>query len=211
MGEVFDAPFGKCLPEHLKGGYGSKQCHVYFQNNQLYLNSKNGQKKQKKDPFALALADIIAFVCDEDKCSEGVLAVLGYERREKRVVCSLNGRPFDATDAEHFMCKLYFQVKFTLNSYRKSFQPAASRVYCWPQKFHDSKLKVNVELKQAMLKAVATFQRLSERHSGPEEFLLSLPDILVIPNEMVLPRENNDASGRSAVVGEDEGPLPVGV
>ena len=50
-------------------------------------------------------------VCDE------YIKMLGYRRIKKTdsmVINKVNGRPFSATDAEHFLCKAWVIAKYTL-------------------------------------------------------------------------------------------------
>jgi hypothetical protein len=149
MDEVFPMPFGECLPEHLVSAHGSKTCLVYLQNNGLY-NSYKGSDKDKN--FHQALRDIINHMEDPVQVPDDCLAVAGYKRvadgiASYKVVSLVNGTRFDAKHAEHFMCKMYIQVKYTSSGYRKTLQPDASKTFCWPLKYHNRELKVNKELR----------------------------------------------------------------
>ena len=182
MDEIFDQAFGKCRPKDLVPGYGSQTCLVYLQNAGLF-NKK--EKKNERQNFADALTAIIDYMNDAVAVPDEVLVVLGYKRKDGQVVSLINGRTFDAKDAEHFMCKLYFQVKFTLANYRISSQPEASRTYCWPQKFHDTDLEENKLMWKLMANAVNAFRKLRTSGTDLVKELLSMPSVVVLSNETI--------------------------
>ena len=207
MDAVFDKPFGICRPEDLVMGYGSASCLIFFRNGDLYRKQmvkgwkKKGKKAHKNDvaakaeedeanDFADVLHDIIKYVNDPQLVPDKCLWVAGYKRTTSGDVVNLvNGALFDAKDAEHWMCKLYYQVKFTAPNYLGSVKPMATKHYCWPQRFRQEDANdINQSqeaLKKLMELACSTFLEVMHEGTFLEQWVLSLPDIVILQNEVV--------------------------
>ena len=121
--EIFDFPYGRVLAKGLKPGSGSIQG-----NNML----KNGGLKGGS--FSSTLSAIVSYF--EESASDEELSILGYRRvtdADKPLVLNVvNGRPFNSTDAEHFLCKCWLIAKYTLPHYTASVQPLSSKPHCHP-------------------------------------------------------------------------------
>ena len=208
MDAVFDKPFGNCSPEDLVMGRGSESCMFFIQNDPLnhkYNKSKKGDDTGEVNNFAAVLRDIIECVKDPNQVPDRCLLVAGYKRTPHGVVNLVNGALFDAKDAEHWMCKLYYQVKFTSPNYLCTAKPKAAKDYCWPQRFRqedaDNICIAQTDLKRLMELACATFLDImtplklppsdmppSEKQlldKKKEQLLLTLPDIVILQNEEV--------------------------
>jgi hypothetical protein len=79
----------------------------------LGIDMLNGGKSQSNKFHRDYLQDIVS--CINDEIPEGHLEVLGYQKIDDRtgVVNIVNGRPFCAVDAEHFLCKAWLIAKST--------------------------------------------------------------------------------------------------
>jgi hypothetical protein len=83
--------------------------------------------------YLLVLKQIVEYV--QTEVSEEHLAIAGYRKDDKGVVLNcMNGRPFNASDAEHFLCKGSVLAKLTLGHYRNSKYPLSAKPWCHPMK-----------------------------------------------------------------------------
>jgi hypothetical protein len=106
--EIFDFPYGRVLAKGLKPGIGSIQGNIMLKNGGL-----------KGGSFSSTLSAIVSYF--EESASDEELSILGYRRvtdADKPLVLNVvNGRPFNSTDAEHFLCKCWLIAKYTLPHY----------------------------------------------------------------------------------------------
>jgi hypothetical protein len=169
-------------------GHGSDKCLEYLRNN------KDGG--QKNWSFAMALDEIIAFVNNEEECPLACLEVMGYGRKAdangiSRVYNKLNGTWFDQKHAEHWMCKLYIQAKYTGPNYLKTKQPDASSPHCHPQRFRQEDCnevgREKILLKQMMEETCEKYEHLATNGDKTERDLCSPPVIVIIPKENIVP------------------------
>ena len=66
------------------------------------------------------------------------LDILGVKRLSNgRVVHKLNGRPYNATDGETGLCKVYSTAKYTFQAYSNSPYPNLAKPFCHPMRLHD--------------------------------------------------------------------------
>lgn len=185
MDELFDTPFGQCSSKFLVSAQGSRTCLVFLQNNGLF-------NKKKNNNLADALDAIQDFVNDSEKVPDDFLKIMGYTRKEVpghpgtyQVLNVINGTKFGAMHAEHLMCKLYVQTKYTSAGYRKSLKPSASKVYCWPLLHFDKNLIENQRLTTHMEDCCATFLELVTINNEATKRLLTLPRVLVLMDETI--------------------------
>ena len=123
--EIFDDPFGKVTPNSVHAGSGAEQGFKMLRNN-----------KDTASPHDLNHALEIIIEHMGEKTTNVNLEMMGYEtwasRSKREVRNKVNGRPFSATDAEHFLCKLWVISKYTLPAYSTAIQPTATKPHCHP-------------------------------------------------------------------------------
>jgi hypothetical protein len=146
--------------------------------------------------FAEALDEIIKFVNNEKECPLSCLEVMGYGRKKDnsgtmRVYNKLNGTWFDPKHAEHWMCKLYVQAKYTGPSFLKTPKPRASAPHCHPQRFRQEDCnEVSPErilLKKMMEETVSKFEDNATKGTNRERDLCYPPKAVIIPKENITP------------------------
>ena len=114
----------------------------------------------------------------EKKASKRDLDLTGYYMNaggDNLVRNKVNGRPFNATDAEHFLCKLWVIAKYTLPAYRISRQPMATKPHCHPVNLRCREYKADNLLKTIMSDILEEGCPHSMCAMKPPEFCL-LPD-----------------------------------
>ena len=120
--EIFMDPFGPVEPEYVHAGSGA------YQGYKMIRNTVHG-----KLDLTQALRLVIKSI--HENISEQHLELMGFHRRdgeENRVSNKVNGRPFNATDAEHFLCKLWLVAKYTLPASTITKQAEATKPHCHP-------------------------------------------------------------------------------
>ena len=142
--ELFDDPFGKVTSKGIVAGQGGKQGHDMLQ--------KAGGAKKLED----AINSIIKYVTETATSEQ--LEIAGYKRDGEGIVVNLvNGRPFNASDAEHFLCKAWMIGKLTLAHYNTKF-PRPTRPHCHPVKLTKDENPECTEVDIVMLGITAAFQ-----------------------------------------------------
>ena len=121
--EVFREPFGTVLPDSVVAGRGAQQGLKML---------KNGKCQGPEINIQQALKLIIDYM--QEQATKEDLVMTGYQRiGVKSEVCNkVNGRPFNATDAEHFLCKMWVITKYTLPAYTNARQPKLTKPHCHP-------------------------------------------------------------------------------
>lgn len=168
--ELFVDPFGPVVAKNVIAGPGGKAGHVMLRNG----GSVNS--------FSNALDVIIKYMVDE--AHPIWLELAGYKRIRKGVVVNiLNGRPFNATDAEHFLCKAWVAAKLTLGHYRNSLRPNSTKPHCHPmiQEVEDESLS------KIMDDIVRAYEECLE--SNPDDSAEQVTTVLTAPNFCLLPGE----------------------
>ena len=154
--EIFDFPFGPVVAEGMISGSGSLQGYHMLNNGGL-----------KSPSFAATLSTIVSYF--EQSANEVDLTILGYLRAVKggktSVVNAVNDRPFNATDAEHFLCKCWIIAKYTLPHYANSVQPLSSKPHCHPLKKGESTMQLTA-MNSIMEEVIASFEA-SDRKKDP--------------------------------------------
>ena len=198
MCEHFTMPFGACKVSDVVEAYGSKSCSYYMRNMDPDMDHDR------------SLQDIIDYVHDPETVPGDCLTVLGYYRdndtkvningQEFEAVRScINGRQFDAMDAEHIKCKFYLHVKFTAPNYRRTLQPRASAPHCWPERCREwangNETKTQKHCKQVMHSSRAKFREIKHGKIGcirdfTKTHLLTMSPVVVLPGEEI-PGEDN--------------------
>lgn len=125
-------------------GQGGKQGHDMLKN--------AGGAKKLED----AINSIIKYVTETATSEQ--LEIAGYKRDGEGIVVNLvNGRPFNASDAEHFLCKAWMIGKLTLAHYNTKF-PRPTRPHCHPVKLTKDENPECTEVDIVMLGITAAFQ-----------------------------------------------------
>jgi hypothetical protein len=120
--EIFENVFGETRCNGMIAGHGGA----------AGLTLLDGQWAEKKGLSAI-LGMIVDYVQKEVPPEH--LAIAGYIRGTDGVVVNcVNGRPFNASDAEHFLCKGSVLAKLTLGHYRNSKYPLSAKPWCHPMK-----------------------------------------------------------------------------
>jgi hypothetical protein len=99
-------PFGLVCPSSVRKG-------PYSVNGWEMIN--NGlSSKMEFETCLESLVHHVVYETNDDK-----LQILGYEKKVDGLVTNLvNGRAFNSTDAEHFLCKAWLNAKITFGNYR---------------------------------------------------------------------------------------------
>ena len=121
--EIFDEPFGRVEPQCVHAGSGAEQGFKMLRN-------KNNDEAPKDLEQALCL--IMKYM--REVATKNDLEIMGYQRNgdDNIIQNKVNGRPFNATDAEHFLCKLWVVAKYTLPASTITRQPKATKPHCHP-------------------------------------------------------------------------------
>jgi len=124
------------------------------------------------------LKQIVKYV--QTEVSEEHLAIAGYRKDDKGVVVNcMNGRPFNASDAEHFLCKGSVLAKLTLGHYRNSKYPLSAKPWCHPMKLtrvvqpYDA---FTTGIMETIVKSYSTCV-------SADPCLLTVPEVCILPGE----------------------------
>ena len=171
--EIFDDPFGHVTPESVHAGCGAEQGYVMLKN-------ENGPDAPSNLNEALLL--VVRYM--QNEATNQDLDVTGYKKTGKEQVVrnKVNDRPFNVTDAEHFLCKLWVISKYTLPAYCISNRSEATKPHCHPVNLRGEENPKNPLLSGIMSSIVGTYEN-EMKDITPPEFCL-------LPNE-VLPSNNN--------------------
>jgi len=156
--ELFEDPFGPVLPDGVVAGHGGQ---LGF----LMLKNHIGGPHE----LSQALQQVIDYV--KNDVNSDWLELAGYQcdKETKTVRNTMNDRPFNATDAEHFLCKGWIDAKLTLGHYRNARRPQAAKPHCHPSDVECSWLKTIMEA--IVLKYAKTCRG------------LDTPDFCILPGE----------------------------
>jgi hypothetical protein len=162
--EIFDFPYGPVTAEGMKSGSGSFQGYEMMRNGDLTTAD-----------FSTVLSSVVSYF--EQRCSDEDLMILGYRRvgdvapivMLRNVV---NGRPFNYTDAEHFLCKGWIIAKYTFPQNTASVQPISSRPHCHPIKIVDSVTFQLPNVTAIMNDIIDSFEAMSDRGYDTPQFCL---------------------------------------
>jgi hypothetical protein len=160
--EIFDFPFGDVVSDGVKPGNGSKQGH------DMLLNGGEIQSS-----FGSTLSSVVTYI--KQNASDEDLAMLGYHRLRRGnkicVVNTVNGRPLNSTDAEHFLCKGWLIAKQTLPRYTVSEKPQASRPNCHPIKNGKKTVQAD-DVTVVMKEIITTYESSKRQREIPPRFCL---------------------------------------
>jgi hypothetical protein len=168
--ELFVDPFGPVVSDAVIAGPGGGAGHIMFR--------KGGGPTSLSD----ALEAIIEYMTKE--AHPIWLQLVGYQKTPQGdVVNILNGRPFNATDAEHFLCKAWVAAKLTLGHYRNSLRPQSTKPHCHPmmQKVEDEALSKIME--NIVIAYKACLNR-TQGESGDVGTALKVPKFCLLPGEL---------------------------
>ena len=121
--EIFEDPFGTVHPKSVPVGSGAEQGFKMLKNN----GDINGP-----GTIVEAFQMIIKYM--QESATTDDLDMTGYKHLDENetVYNKVNGRPFNATDAENFLCKLWVVSKYTLPANCIVRQPNATKPHCHP-------------------------------------------------------------------------------
>jgi hypothetical protein len=141
--ELFDDPFGKVVTKGIIAGNGGEHGFSMLKN--------GGQAETLEE----ALDVVINYVYEV--APKEYLEMLGYKKRvfkgSTTVTNMVNGRPFNASDAEHFLCKVWLIAKYTTPHYCSSKQPVGTKPHCHPMKLKNWKMicpQINMCMERAL-------------------------------------------------------------
>ena len=162
--EIFDEPFGKVTAHSVHAGSGAEQG---------YKMMRNVKETEAPSNLKHALQLIVDYM--EKIASKRDLDLTGYYRTAgggNVVRNKMNGRPFNATDAEHFLCKLWVIAKYTLPAYRISRQPMATKPHCHPVNLRGREYEADPLLNTIMSDIIKEGCPYSMNETKPPEFCL---------------------------------------
>jgi hypothetical protein len=162
--EIFEDVFGETRCNGMIAGHGGAAGIAL-------LGTDLGKKGL---PAILSL--IIDYV--QTEVSDEHLAIAGYHKDSAGIVFnSLNGRPFNASDAEHFLCKGSVLAKLTLGHYRNSKYPVSAKPWCHPIKLTKEKEPYDTFTYGIMKTIVDSYTKCTSAAS------LVIPEVCYLPNE----------------------------
>jgi hypothetical protein len=163
--EIFDFPFGEVNSDGVEPGIGSEQGHA------MLLNGGDIVIRGSRR-FSSTLSSVVSYM--EQRVSDEDLKILGYRRlmRDKNpIVNAVNGRPFNTTDAEHFLCKGWLIAKQTYPVYANVAKPHFAKPHCHPLK--NGKKTIQSEDVTVIMKEIITTYESSDRQmEEPPRFCL---------------------------------------
>jgi hypothetical protein len=149
--EIFDFPYGPVTPKGMKWGSGS------FQGYEMLRNSDH-----TATDFANVLSTIVRYFSQSSRKEE--LSILGYRRDHHNLIKNVvNGRTFNCTDAEHFLCKAWIIAKYTFPQYTASVQPLSSKPHCHPIKTGCAETFQLPYMTDIMMDIIALFEARTDR------------------------------------------------
>ena len=192
--EIFDYAFGVPVAGGIVEGHGSKIGHGF-------VCLAEGDKS-----FGEGLQDRVN--CVQRMKNKLELDLLGLEiGPDTIIVHKINGRPYDASDAEHEFCKLYQLGKLTFGHFSNSKHPRSAKAWCHPEKLHtldilrkDTQVqtlvkKVDVARLDMLLALTDIMESIDEAYrkcsgsDAPDDMKLILPELCLRPGEAEWNRE----------------------
>lgn len=119
MEEIFDSPFGDVTPLSVPSGESSSNGYHVIR-----------KTRDRNYSWVKCLMDVEkhAYMLLHDKQCH----ILGYKRCHNKLINVVNGRAFNSTDAEHFLCKFWVMIKYTFSHNRQSIRPIMANSYTHP-------------------------------------------------------------------------------
>ena len=163
--EIFDFPYGQVTARGMKSGSGSCQGFEMFRKGGLHSAD-----------FSTVLSTIVSYF--EQNSNDDDLMVLGFRRAVEATPSSMlrnvvNGRSFNYTDAEHFLCKAWIIAKYTFPQNSASVQPQASKPHCHPIKMGGSGTFQLPYMTDIMNEIIDSFEAMSDRRYITPTFCLT--------------------------------------
>ena len=166
--EIFADPFGLVEPHNILMGSGAEQGFKMLKN----FNGPQSPRDVKE-----AMEMITKYM--NDVVTSDDLSMMGYSGNDSGkllVVNKVNGRPFNATDAEHFLCKLWVISKYTLPANSYATQAKATKPHCHPVYWRGKELPI-VDSVDSIMNDIITLHE----QVGLEN---EIPDFCLLPNEL---------------------------
>ena len=165
--EIFADPFGTVEPHFSLSGSGAEQGFKMLKN---FSGSKTPSDLKE------AMEMITKYMYESVTSDE--LSMMGYSvnHTDHLVANIVNGRPFNATNAEHFLCKLWVISKYTLPANSYASQAKATKPHCHPVNLRGVEFPSNPTIDSIMGDIVSIYDQM-----GMEE---EPPDFCLLPNEV---------------------------
>ena len=192
--EIFDYAFGVPVAGGVVEGHGSKIGHGF-------VCLAEGDKS-----FGEGLQDRVD--CVQGMTNKLELDLLGLEIGPNTIIVhKVNGRPYNASDAEHEFCKLYQLGKLTFGHFCNSKYPRSAKAWCHPEKLHkldilrkDTKVEILVkkvdiarlDMIMAVTDIMVSIDEAYKKCSGPDApdgMKLIVPELCLRPGEAEWNRE----------------------
>jgi hypothetical protein len=169
--EFIDDPFGDVSSSSVPKG-------PYSINGHRIIN--NGLNKIERITFECCLERLVKCVIYDTHSD--LLQVMGYKKQTQNTVINVvNGRPFNCSDAEHFLCKAWLNAKVTFGNYRIIQYPKQCNSFTHPSPvLHRLNNKILTNIMEEMEKHYLSVTSKSGI-SG-----LRLPEFCKLPGEEVL-------------------------
>ena len=145
---------------------------------------KNENRADAPSNLNQALQLVVEYM--QKEADERELDITGYYKKtgkDKVVRNKVNDRPFNVTDAEHFLCKLWVISKYTLPAYCISNQSEATKPHCHPVNLRGQENQKDPLLRGIMSSIVGTYENKMKQITAPEFCLL--------PNEVSPSNKNS--------------------
>jgi hypothetical protein len=160
-------PYGTVTPSSVRRGPYSVNGHEMINNG---LSSKMD--------FEECLDSLVHHV--HNKTDDDLLRILGYEKRnDGQVTNRVNGRNFNSTDAEHFLCKAWLNAKITFGNYRVIQYPKQCNSFTHPSPvLHRMNNDIINQIMKEMEHAYSNCKNQADNNIG-----LQLPEFCKLPGE----------------------------
>ena len=177
--EIFDFPFGIVVSSGVVAGNGGANGY------QILRNGAATEVKTLSTALDMVVDHIEKMVPDDH------LLIAGYERRPgtHKVFNIVNGRHFNATDAEHFLCKGWVLTKLTFGHYRNSKYPKSAKPHCHPERPSDD--STGPTAKDPMYTLMKGIVENYELWTSHKKTFFQVPQLCLMPGECT-PGQNDD-------------------
>ena len=181
--EIFDFPFGAADSSGVIAGNGGANGY------QILCNGVDGLGSLK-DALDMVIEHVDKHVPEEH------LVIAGYYRDAgtDKVCNIINGRIFDATDAEHFLCKGWVITKLTFGHYRNSKYPRSAKPHCHPERSKEIGTDPrSVRLANIMNGIISSYEQCCSQKQATIHGtkLLRVPQLCLMPGEKLAEQQED--------------------